>query len=413
MRVFLVFVASVLIAFSGDAFAARTASCPCKNPCPCGANCTCGVGGGKSGGDKSRKSESDKSGKSDKYREEKKGEVSRERSRKGSREKSHGGGGVEFGGTIDGGRLFQRKAEPPPFAVPEGDSTTVRTQEKTKNKKPEKEVTKNPFDRIDVNRKDAKGDIPPGPINASDDNVTPAASPPSETSSQPNPPTMDDLKKAQDSFKTAEKKFLDGDPNYQASLKKWERMVTSMNSGSMKKEIQAELDKWMKIRNNFKNQGDGKKLFDDWMEKYQALNKPGAGIPDDLVPPDKLEQAKHDLMQAQDSLKAQRDSYESSKDTAVSTNTGVNKIQAEIDKLKSTVHFSDKDAKADREKVKQLGKDLDNAKKLVGNGWASSDEAKDKMKEIQKAEKDLDKAKEAFKPYEGMEKNPLKSAGNP
>ena len=407
MRVFLVFVASVLIGFRGDAFAARTASCPCKNPCPCGANCTCGVGGGKSGGDKSGKSESDK------YREEKKGEVSRERSRKGSREKSHGGGGVEFGGTIDGGRLFQRKAEPPPFAVPEGDSTTVRTQEKTKNKKPEKEVTKNPFDRIDVNRKDAKGDIPPGPINASDDNVTPAASPPSETSSQPNPPTMDDLKKAQDSFKTAEKKFLDGDPNYQASLKKWERMVTSMNSGSMKKEIQAELDKWMKIRNNFKNQGDGKKLFDDWMEKYQALNKPGAGIPDDLVPPDKLEQAKHDLMQAQDSLKAQRDSYESSKDTAVSTNTGVNKIQAEIDKLKSTVHFSDKDAKADREKVKQLGKDLDNAKKLVGNGWASSDEAKDKMKEIQKAEKDLDKAKEAFKPYEGMEKNPLKSAGNP
>ena len=56
---------------------------------------------------------------------------------------------------------------------------------------------------------------------------------------------------------------------------------------------------------------------------------------------------------------------------------------------------------------------IDNAKKQVGNEWASSDEAKDKMKEIQKAEKDLDKAKEAFKPYEGMEKNPLKSAGNP
>ena len=150
----------VLLIFLGSFFTfvaplvARTASCPCSNPCPCGA-CTCG-GGSKSGGDKT------KSGKTDsKHPDER---------RKG--ERSHGGGGVGGSINIDLRGVGQREPDKVnPFDVPEGDSTTGRTREKTKTKKPENEVIKtNLFDKINVNQKETKGDIPPADIiNVSDE----------------------------------------------------------------------------------------------------------------------------------------------------------------------------------------------------------------------------------------------------
>lgn len=149
---------------------ARTASCPCSNPCPC-SPCTCGGGGGgksgSGGGGKSKTTEGggDKTvskhheGGSDKSH-------GRERGREGrGREHGHGGAGISV--YIPEG-LGARPPEGDPFAV--GRPPTGQTQEKTKTKKPEKEVSKsNPFDYINLNRKEAKGEIKPNEVvNVSD-----------------------------------------------------------------------------------------------------------------------------------------------------------------------------------------------------------------------------------------------------
>jgi hypothetical protein len=384
MRVFVALFASVLIFCCEDA-RAKTAACPCS-PCKC-SPCTCG--GGKGGG-----------GKGDKHHKDKEGH-------------GHDRVGVGVGANVDLSGVGQRKPEADPFAVSGGGSTnTPRTQEKHKPRAQEREVPPaNPFSDVQLTGQEAKGETPPpGALNVSDDNETPPQLPKGETLPAP---TMDDLKKAQGDYHTAEKQFLDGDPDYQAALKQLKANVGIASEGSTaEKKVQKAIKK-MKQRKDHFAQSDGKKLFDDWMKAYQALNKPGTDISDDLVPPDDLEKAKHDLAKAQNALKEERDVYDAWKNYAVTNSNGVKNIQTAIDELKKKTHFSEKDAQADRDKVKQLQADLDNAKKQVEKDWASTDAAKDQMKKVQQAEKGFDKAKTDFKPYEGVEKNLPKAAANP
>jgi hypothetical protein len=349
----------------------KTAGCPCS-PCKCS---PCSCGGGKGG------------------------------------KHHHDHGNVGVGMNVDLGGVGQRKAEADPFAVG-GGSTTPHTQEKHKSKTKENEVTTTgSFSNVELTGEKAKDEgNRPGPINISDDNENPPQLPKAETFT---PPTMDDLKKARDDYHTAEGKFKDGDPDYQAALKQFNANVGIARRGSKEEEKVHDAIRKMRQRIGHFAQSDGKTLFDDWMKAYQSLNKPGADIADDMVPPDALERAKHDLAKAQNAVKTARDSYEDWKNYVVNNRDTVKNMQAAIDELKKKPHFSEKDAQADRDKVKQLQADLDNAKKQIAKEWASTDGAKEQMKNVQKAEQDLDKAKDAFKPFEGLEKNPLKSATNP
>jgi hypothetical protein len=358
----------------GEDASAKTAACPCS-PCKC-SPCTCG-GGGKGGKHHDR----------------------------------HGhehGGSVGVGGTVDLGGVGQRKREPDPFAVSGGGSTTSHTQEKHRTKTKAHEVTTtNPFTEIKLTGKEAKQEVnPPGPINVSDEE-TPPPLPKGEVFT---PPTIDDLKKAADAYHTARSDFLKTDPDWKEYLK----LLSYMNR------IAGGSDQWKKASvksyklahravDRFDHSDQGKKLLDDWMKDYQALNKPGTDIPDDLVPPDKLEQAKHNLAKAESKLKGEREIYDAWKENAVKDNAGIKNIQATIDALKKKVHFSDKEVQDDLEKVKQLERERDNARKQIEKDWAQTDPAKAQMKKVQQAEKDLDKAKAEFKPYEGLEKNPLQS----
>jgi len=391
---------------------AKTASCPC-NPCPC-SPCTCG---GSGGGSKSKPSAPQKSapGKNTSTKTpSNKSESGKTTSKhhEGGRGKGHdgsrgGGVGVGVGVNVDLGGIGQRRAEPDPFGV--GGPPIPRTQErveKPKQKKPEREMaTTNPFTDVSLTGEEAKGDMStPSPINVSDD----TESPPSGTKETAF--TMDDLKKAQDAYKKARDKFLKANPDWPKLLSDFAGNDPKTSDAKKSKEAQKKI---AKLYDQFKQSDEGKKLFDDWMKTYQALNTKDAQIPDDLVPPDKLEMAKHDLATTQHALDLEREIYNKGKSQAVADNPGVKNIQAEIEKLKKTPHYSDKDAQADKDKLKQLEADLEKAKKQVEKDWASSNEAKNQMKKVQLAEKELDKAKEAFKPYEGLEQNPPKAASNP
>jgi hypothetical protein len=372
-----VLVLSITLAASifilGEDASAKTAGCPCS-PCKC-SPCTCGGGG-----------------KGDKHRHH------------------HGkeGGQVGVGVNVDLSGVGQRKREPDPFAVSGGGSTTPHTQEKHKTKTKEHQVTTtDPFTEIKLTGREAKEQSnPPGPINVSDDE-TPPPLPKGEVFT---PLTIDDLKKAKDAYARARSTFLKNDPGWKEYLKLLHRM-DNLPGGS---------DEWQKASvksyklahgaiDKFNHSDEGKKLLDDWMKDYQALNKPGADISDDLVPPDKLEQAKHNLAKAENALKEEREIYDAWKEDAVKSNAGIKNIQAAIDELKKKVHFSDKEVQADREKVKELERERDNARKQIEKDWAQTDAAKAQMKKVQQAEKDLDKAKADFKPYEGLERNPLQS----
>lgn len=332
---------------------------------------------------------------------------------------SHGGLDVGIGVNVDLGGIGHRSAEPDPFAVggPQPVAHTQERPEKPRTKETPREITTpNPFSNVALTGPQAKEESePPGPISVSNDEETPPALPPNDTfapkTNAPSDP-MDDLKKAKDAYKTAEKKFFDNDPDYQAALKQYSANVGHAGPGTTaEKKAQKAFKKMVARKDHFKA-NDGKKLFDDWMKAYASVNKPGTDMPDDLVPPDKMEQAKHDVAQAQNALNNERETYDAWKNAAVADSDGVKNIQAEIDALKKKVHHSDKDLQTDKEKLKKLEADLENAKKAVAKEWAESNGAKNQMKKVQQAEKKLDEAKESYKPFEKFDEKP-KAASNP
>jgi hypothetical protein len=408
MRVLFLAIASIVLVCEGQLFA-KTASCPC-NPCPC-APCTCGgTGGGKTSKSTTSKSSTEKTGKGESYHKGK------------DRHDEHGSHvGVGVGVNIDLGGIGQRRAEPDPFAVggPQPVARTQEKREKPKTKEKQHDITTpNPFSNVELTGPEAKAEsAPPGPVNVSDEReVEQPTLPPTDvfTKQKPKEFTMDDLQKAKDAYKTMEKKFLDGDPDYQAALKQFKTYVSIAKQNSPEeKKVQEAFKKMQQRKDHFAQSDDGKKLFDDWMNAYQSVNKPGTDMPDALVPPNKLEQAKHDVAKAQNALNNEREIYDAWKNDTVTKHNGVKNIQSEIDALKKKPHLSEKDAQADRDKLKQLQAELDNAKKQVAKEWAATDEAKNQMKKIVEAEKELEKAKEAYKPFEQFEEKPAKAASNP
>jgi len=402
LRAIAIFTAGIFILAGADA-SGKTPACPC-NPCPC-SPCTCGGGGGS----KSKPSTPQKSapGKNTSTKApSSKTETAKTTSKhhEGGKGKHHGdsGGavGVGVGVNVDLGGIGQRRAEPDPFAV--GGPPVPQTQErpeKPKPKKTEPELVKtNPFTDVELTGEQAKGDIePPGPINVSDDaSAVPPTVEGTPTDKQQTLTTIENLEKAKTAYKKALTKIRDADPKFKTlaadagTAEGWKKF-----SNLVKK-----LDK------QFDQSDEGKKLHADWAKAYEDAIKAGEKVPDDLVPStsDEIENKKFALTQAQAAVDSERVTYNTWKNSAVVDNPGVKSTQAEIDGLKKKTHFSEEDAKADRDKLKQLEADLENAKKQAAKDWAASDAAKNQMKQVQQAEKELDKAKEAFKPYQGLEK---------
>lgn len=313
---------------------------------------------------------------------------------------------VSVGVDIDLSGIGRRHAERDPFAA-SGPLPVPHTQEKperAKTKERQHEITKSvdPFSNVSLTGPNAKEETgPPGVINISDDTETPPTLPTQEVfkKEEPKQITIDDLKKAADAYNAEWKKLLD---------QHWKKLATIYHFYGYETG-EEELDK---LRAQFAHSDKGGKLFDDWMKAYESVNKPGANIADDLVPPNKLEKAKHDLAKAQKAADTQHGIYDSEKAKAIAENSGVKSIQAEIDSLKKETHFSDKEVQEYKEKLKKLEAALDNLKKQVANDWASSDEARDQMQKIREAEKQLDNAKNAYKPFEQFDEKP-KAASNP
>jgi hypothetical protein len=318
-----------------------------------------------------------------------------------------GGASVGVGVSVDLGGIGQRRAEPDPFAVGGGPPPVAHTQEK-----PEKSRTKekqrattipDPFGNVSLTGPLAKEESqPPGPINVSDDTETPPTLTTKEAfeKEEPKQITIDDLNAAAGAYNAAWKKFLD------PYVKKLGAVYSFYGYEIGEEEL-------VKIRAQFAQSDEGGKLFDDWMKAYESVNKPGTNIPDDLVPPNKLEKAKHDLGKAQKAVDTQHGIYETEKAKAVADNPGVKSLQTEIDNLKKKTNYSDKEVQEYKEKLKKLQAGLENIKKQVANDWASSEQAKDQMEKVREAEKQLDKAKNAYKPYEQFEGKPAKAASNP
>jgi hypothetical protein len=353
----------------GDRLFAKPAGCPCS-PCKC-SPCTCGGG-------------------------------------KGKHHHDHEGARVGGGANIDLGGVGQRKGEPDPFAT-SGGSTTARTEEKPKTKRHEHDVVgSDPFTNVSLTGQQAKGDTkPPGPINVSD---PPKQATPTDKDQTANP--SDNLKKASAAYKEAQKTARQADPNYKGlSIKAFGSDPKVDHTKAKAKFVKLV----KKIDEQFDQSDEGKKLHADWVKAYEDSLKTGEKVADDLVPStsDEIENKKFALAQAQVALNEKRATYEAWKKQVLTENAGVKSIQAEIDKLKAKTHFSDEEAKPDRDQIKKLQGDLDNAKKQTEKDFAESKFATDQMKQVQKAEQDLDKAKEAYKPYEQLEKAPAKAASNP
>lgn len=402
-------VLSIPIAASILVWSTAAIACPCS-PCTC-SPCTCD-GMSKS---KGQKPKSAKAPPPEKPRNTKT-EPGRHTTPTGGKRESHhkskeGHGGhsshadVSVGVDIDLSGIGRRYAEPDPFAV-SGPPPMPHTQEKPerpKTKERQHEITKSadPFSNVSLTGPRAKDENapPPGSINTSDDTETPPTLPTTEVFLKSTPPTIEDLKKAQNAYDVPWKKFLE------PYVKRLSVVYHFHGSEQGDEELR-------KLRVQFAQSEEGKKLLEDWMKTYQAVNKPGAQIPDDLVPPNELEKAKHSLAKAQQATDAEREVYDAQKKKAIADNAGVKRIQTEIDSLKKETHFSDKEVQEYKEKLKKLEAALDNLKKQVGNDWASSDEAKDQMQKIREAEKQLNKAKDGYKPYEQFEEKP-KAASNP
>ena len=434
MRTNLIIAAAVAgsLLIAGTAFA-KTASCPCS-PCKCGV-CTCGGGGG-GGGNKSHTGGGDKgkTGGGDKGKSGEGGKtVSKGHDGGGHHEgrghhdgHGHGGGSVGVGISVDLSGIGRRSAEPDPFAAGGGPQPVAHTEEKpvakTKTRGPELPRTTG-FEDVKLTGQEAKAQpTPGGPINVADNEPDRPPSPPAENvdnnkpavSSSDQPSTaLQDLSKAHDAYMDALIKFLNNDPDWKQSQK-----VEKDAKDSHNPEYKAQLEKKAaklgdKARDKFKNSKEGKELLENWMKAYADAEKPGANIPNDLVPNDKYSQAKHEMVKAQDGVNSEREHYNNLKNWALDDNPGVKNLQGQIDELKKKVHYSDADAKADNEKVKQLQAELDNTKKQVAKDWASTQSATDQMKKVQQAEKDLDKAKDALKPYDQLDKLQPKAASNP
>jgi hypothetical protein len=315
------------------------------------------------------------------------------------------------GVNVDLGGLGQRRSEADPFATSGGGQPVAHTEEKHKTKTKEKEVTPptTSFDDIKLTGVEAKDatDNPPGrPINVSDE--VPPPEPPTTAVAL----TMDDLQKAQAAYEAAINQYLTNNPKYVAALKQYTDNASGKAGSTQEKAFQKAYGKMVKIREDYKNTDEGKKLFADWMKAYQAVNKPGADIADNLVPPDKLEQAQHAVAAAENALKKERDLYEAMKQGAINDSAGVKSTQAAIDDLKKKPHYSEKEAQADRDKLKQLESDLAKAKEQIAKDWASTPGANQQMKTVQAAEKSLDQAKQGAKPFDQLEQK-TKSASNP
>lgn len=383
MRAFVAIAASALILFSGQAFA-KPAGCPC-NPCKCGA-CNCGGGGG--GGKKG-----------DKHHHH---------------DKDHARVGV--GVNVDLGTVGHRSREADPFAVSGGEPATPHTQEKHKPKTKEREgTTTNPFNDVKLTGKEAKDEsIPPSTVNVSNDNEEPSKDGAASGDNGKTIGTIDNLKQASDAYLKARKKALDADPKYQAALKIWIDNASAHQGSTGEKAFQKAGAKMTKIKHAFAQSDEGKKLYDDWVQAHDNAVKNGQKITDkDLIPSeDEIAQKKFDVAQAQDKVNLEQATYDAWKNATIAENAGVKNTQAAIDALKNKTHFSDKDAQADRDKVKQLEGDLENSKKQIAKDFASSKSGIEQAKNIQHAEQELGKAKEAFKPYEQLQEKP-KAASNP
>jgi len=403
-------VIAIAVAGATLIFSTAASACPCS-PCTC-SPCTCG------GMSKSSKPKQTKAAPPSNKPQTPKTEHGKTTTSKTSKSESyhkgkegHGGHSshTSFGASvdIDLSGIGQRKREPDPFAVsdPPPPARTQERTEKPKTKEKQHEIPKpDPFANVSLTGPPAKeASQSPGSINISDDTETPPTLPTQGVfkKEEPKQITIDDLKKTAEAYNAAWKKFLD------PFIKKLISLTSALYPADAYDEAIETL------RRQFAQTEDGKKLLDDWMKTYQAVNKSGAEISGDLVPPNKLEQAKHDLTKAQQAVDTQRDVYENAKKNAVANNPGVKSIKTEIDALKKQTHFSDAEVQADKDKLKKLQAELDNIKKQVADEWASSEEAKDQMKKVQEAEKNLDKAKEAYKPFEQFEEKSAKAAANP
>ena len=154
------------------------------------------------------------------------------------------------------------------------------------------------------------------------------------------------------------------------------------------------------------DEGDGKKLLDDWKTAFDNALKSGASVEDNgLVPPAKndIEKKKYAVITAQNHLNKAKSFYDWKKQNAANQAEEVKKAQ---DALSNSGASSTNDPK-----YKAALADWDKAFKEAGAKWVATDEGKQEVNKVHEAEKELDKAKDAWKPFEKYEEK--KSASNP
>jgi len=370
-----------------NASLAKTAGCPCS-PCKC-SPCTCGGGGGSKSSSGGGKHHDDVAKHHD---------------------KGHGhdrGGGVGVGGSVDLGGVGQRHAEPNPFAVGGGSEPVAHTQEKHKPKTAETPAA-NPFSDVHLTGEQAKGETPPGPINVNNDDEqapkfgwgdTKEKEPEKKPEKKLTNDEYDELNDAKSAywrglFALEDKMNVD-----LKAVRQDLKTLDRQNSPELKKKADEYNKLLKKLQDTFYKSDEGKKAFDVWLKTYEKFYKTGAKIPEWGKPTkdhpflrpyavgDDMTNKKYALDSAERKLQDEKGKYEKMQNDAVRNNDAYQKLGSEADKEK--------------------------AAKEIAKEWASTDEAKNQMKQVQEAEKSLDQAKQDFKPYEKYAEEKTKSASNP